>query len=570
MGEIHRLVRDSDEQGLRDLVAQASSPRHLVKELDEERQSPLFIALTISNPKLEIVKLLIEAGADVDFVHVQQLPGMMDLLPEAIQKVAKWFGKGNPKEHRTSVLQAAIKHGHVGLVRMLQEAGADVHYRVQGGCTAMTDAIHGPGDRLPIVLYLIDQGVDLDAKTVYGETPVKSASYRSMFSVVHALLKAGADPAPLEWSSLHRSIALGSVEDVRRELSFQPNLKRQDSSQRNAMHLALSKGDLGIAQLLADHGYDLKSDASLVCSAVHSGNLELVRWLAAEGCDLNGWDSYESALQAALNGRDYVMARTLLELGADPGLKASSQFDSPLYDLEDRDAILLLYEFGADLNHLNTVSRRALVGLGEETRSPFEKVTPQEYHRGKFPVEGQQNPEEIKDPFKHAMIRAGVNAYSARDHFKDDSTFSCSLGERQPVFCADRFGQSTTILPDGRIILIAGEHEDGYDPDFCIYNDVMVFEPDASFRLYAYPKSVFPPTDFHTATLVGDQIFIIGNLGYPSQRVEEITVYALHVPTLQISRITTSGDAPLPTLRSSRHSDRRRVDSDRTGRIPAL
>jgi hypothetical protein len=39
---------------------------------------------------------------------------------------------------------------------------------------------------------------------------------------------------------------------------------------------------------------------------------------------------------------------------------------------------------------------------------------------------------------------------------------------------------SLTLLPDGRAIQIGGEHEDYYDPDFCIYNDVFVHEPDRS------------------------------------------------------------------------------------------
>ena len=64
------------------------------------------------------------------------------------------------------------------------------------------------------------------------------------------------------------------------------------------------------------------------------------------------------------------------------------------------------------------------------------------------------------------------------------------------------------------MICIAGEHEDYYDPDFCIYNDVVVLGLDGSVEIYGYPKDVFPPTDFHTATLVGDRVIVIGRLGY--------------------------------------------------------
>jgi hypothetical protein len=37
-----------------------------------------------------------------------------------------------------------------------------------------------------------------------------------------------------------------------------------------------------------------------------------------------------------------------------------------------------------------------------------------------------------------------------------------------PAWCAARFRQSRTTLADGRVIRIAGEHEDYYDADFFI------------------------------------------------------------------------------------------------------
>ena len=83
-------------------------------------------------------------------------------------------------------------------------------------------------------------------------------------------------------------------------------------------------------------------------------------------------------------------------------------------------------------------------------------------------------------------------------------------------------------MPDGRIICIGGEHEDWYDPDFCIFNDVVVLRPapgkedvdvsSGDVEIYGYPETVFPPTDFHSATLVDRRIFVIGSLGYKHNR----------------------------------------------------
>jgi hypothetical protein len=152
---------------------------------------------------------------------------------------------------------------------------------------------------------------------------------------------------------------------------------------------------------------------------------------------------------------------------------------------------------------------------------------------------GASNPEKMNFPFWRSMVTAGVNAWSAKDHFEDTEF------ERDEIFCFKRFGKSINELPDGRIIEIAGEHEDSYDPDFCIYNDVVAHHGDGTFDIFGYPKEVFPPTDFHPATLVGKFIYIIGSLGYYGERRYGATqVYRLNTETLAIEEVQTSGDNP--------------------------
>lgn len=95
------------------------------------------------------------------------------------------------------------------------------------------------------------------------------------------------------------------------------------------------------------------------------------------------------------------------------------------------------------------------------------------------------------------------------------------------------------------MVQIGGEHEDSYDPDFCIYNDVFVHETDSSIHIQGFPGAVFPPTDFHTTTLVGDAIYIIGSLGYGG-RLEygRTPVYRLNTRTWRMDRLETSGSVP--------------------------
>jgi len=106
-------------------------------------------------------------------------------------------------------------------------------------------------------------------------------------------------------------------------------------------------------------------------------------------------------------------------------------------------------------------------------------------------------------------------------------------------------GATHTELPDGRIVSVGGEHEDYYDPDFCIYNDVVVQGPADQIEIYGYPTEVFPPTDFHTATEVDGRMVIIGGLGYQqSRRPGHTPVYSLDLSNYRISEQRTTGENP--------------------------
>ena len=113
-----------------------------------------------------------------------------------------------------------------------------------------------------------------------------------------------------------------------------------------------------------------------------------------------------------------------------------------------------------------------------------------------------------------------------------------------PCWSFSRYGRTETTLPDGRRVRIGGEYEDWYDADFYIYNDVIVRHSDGRTEIFGYSDNVFPPTDFHTANLVGDRIFIVGSLSYPSMRRQKAPVLVLDTTTYAIDRFDTTGETP--------------------------
>ncbi|HAH10233.1 MAG TPA: hypothetical protein DCL48_09040 [Alphaproteobacteria bacterium] len=167
-------------------------------------------------------------------------------------------------------------------------------------------------------------------------------------------------------------------------------------------------------------------------------------------------------------------------------------------------------------------------------------MSAEDYHKGKHPAFGRANPELAKTAFWTAMVRSGGTASMAIRKF--EGSRDMMMG---PVWSYHRHGMSLTPLPDGRYIEIAGEHEDGYDPDFYIYNDVIVHDSRGGCQIYTYPKHIFPPTDFHSATLVGTKIYVIGCLGYRHERRPGFTpVHALDIETFEIAEVPTRGAMP--------------------------
>jgi len=142
----------------------------------------------------------------------------------------------------------------------------------------------------------------------------------------------------------------------------------------------------------------------------------------------------------------------------------------------------------------------------------------------------------LPDDYTHTRL----NAYQANQVFGGPSSMDAG-----PCWCFDRFGQSETTLPNGRIVYVGGEHEDFYDPDFYIYNDVVIVDTSGNIQILGYPTEVFPPTDFHSATLVDNGVILIGNLGYADARPSGQTqVLRLELDTWRISTIETFGDLP--------------------------
>lgn len=174
------------------------------------------------------------------------------------------------------------------------------------------------------------------------------------------------------------------------------------------------------------------------------------------------------------------------------------------------------------------------------------QITPELFFIWRTPRFGTINPTDLTNPVWHFMIKTKLWADAYLQYFvPDDDILKSKLEEESPTWTFDRMGMSETTLDDGRIIYIAGEHEDWYDENFQIYNDVIIEQPDGTLTILGYPKEVFPPTDFHSATLVNNQIIIIGSLSYPEDRLLNTTkVFVLSLDDFSIRQVFPTGECP--------------------------
>ncbi len=452
-------------------------------------------------------------------------------------------------------LEEALRAGDVERSRRLIEEGADVAFRDKNGDDALLRAVYGTArapetQTVELLEALVASGAPLAGRSTYGETAIGVLSRFGRFAGLRVLLAAGADPAELGWFPLMRAVAIGDTRDVRQALRKHPaSLEERDARHRTPLLLASQTGDVSKLDALSEAGANVHArgragETALACT-VGNDHAAAAAWLIARGVGVDDRDEAGcTALHGAVDWEATGCVRQLLDAGADPNAECNGR---PLADVTDPTIARLLLAAGA---HPEDVDTRVLLGLGEPDEGRLGTITKRDFRRDHAPAFGTRNPTHEQRPFWGAMSRAGVEAYVPRTRF--GHAFSGG-----PVWCARRFGQSFTELPDGRVVLVGGEHEDSYDPDFFIYNDVHVYEPDHAAKrkpptIFGYPEAVFPPTDFHTATLVGGRIVVIGGLGYAHTRNPggnaPTPVFELSLGNWKIRRIRTAaaaaGDEP--------------------------
>lgn len=147
----------------------------------------------------------------------------------------------------------------------------------------------------------IDQGVDVNQRSVDGTTALHWAVYRQDLPLVDRLLSEGADP------------------DVSNDYGATP------------MTVASEHGDFGIMKALVEAGGDIESPnregQTLLMAVARTGNVDTAKLLLDKGADVNASEHWggQSALMWASSQRQPGMVKLLLEHGANVNARSKDQ-----------------------------------------------------------------------------------------------------------------------------------------------------------------------------------------------------------------------------------------------------
>jgi ankyrin repeat protein len=187
---------------------------------------PLYKAIKVGN--LDIVKLLVENGANIEFSGIRDLTNLVAAILENRPDIVKYlvgrgakintgFGEGDIP------LIVAINRNFLDVVKVLVENGADINKANYYGNTPLKYAVsyirNTPNKRTDVLKYLLEQGVYVNAKNNMGATVLKTSSFDlDDIPVFKLLLEYGADWKDIKNKAILQHILKEETAKVREEL----------------------------------------------------------------------------------------------------------------------------------------------------------------------------------------------------------------------------------------------------------------------------------------------------------------------------------------------------------------
>ncbi len=344
-----------------------------VNAMNSEGSSALSLAAQGGSDRLNMVKLLIEAKADVNTVDKAGNTPFMNAGDLSIATYLENHGAAMNVKNKKNMtpLMTAASNGHVKIVQYLIKNGFSLNVTdidgktplmlaAEGGHLEMvewlvkklrTDPDANRDDDLDLALmsavanghlelakYLVQAGASLDAIDDSNNTLLILAAYAGHFRVVKWLIEQGADVNALNVDSFSALIGAASGGHMKVFKLLFATKKYSDEEVNQALLTAAKNDQLEVVKYLIENGINInftQTEYTPLMLASISGHLEMVEWLVEHGADVNVLNQDRiSALKAAVLENQLEVAKFLVKKGGKLDI-ADSEGNTPFMTAVD-------------------------------------------------------------------------------------------------------------------------------------------------------------------------------------------------------------------------------------------
>ncbi|XP_065838890.1 serine/threonine-protein phosphatase 6 regulatory ankyrin repeat subunit B-like isoform X2 [Oscarella lobularis] len=287
------------------------------------------IALAIWKKYLEILEYFLSMGWDIESRVTKT--GSTGFLYAALQGFVKgvdlFVERGCNIEAKNDLgngaLACACLGGDLEIVKKVIGMGLSVNETHENDYISLHCACDC-GDHVAIATYLIENGANIEAENIFGQTPFLLACYCQRVGVVDLLISKGCNiyakdkdgDGALALASLN-----GNVELAEKLIQLGLDVNEAQRGGYTSLHLACAKGHLELADFLIQNGAKLEIESKfgspflVACSCEREGVADL---LISKGCNIYAKRKRgDGALAIASSKGNVKLAEKLIRLGLD-------------------------------------------------------------------------------------------------------------------------------------------------------------------------------------------------------------------------------------------------------------